>query len=76
MGNLPDILDLPVDHGTLGMLTGFDCLDENEIRTRGLMGVRQNFYGLGKAAIELILTILDGKAYRPIERIGGITVLP
>ena len=58
------------------MLTGFDCLDENEIRTRGLMGVRQNFYGLGKAAIELILTILDGKAYRPLERIGGITVLP
>lgn len=58
------------------LLTGFDCLNEQEIRSRRLIGIRQNFYGLGKAAIDLMITILDGKAYRSIVQIGGILILP
>lgn len=57
-------------------LTGFDCIDESEIKSHGFISVRQNFYGLGKAAIELMLKILDGQPYPAAEFVDGIIVTP
>ena len=55
-------------------VTGFDCFDAEKTKQRGFISVKQDFFGIGNAAMKLMLNILDGKPYRKNELVECMLV--
>ncbi|MBR2968233.1 MAG: GntR family transcriptional regulator [Clostridia bacterium] len=55
-------------------ITGFDCIDEDFIRSNHIICIKQNFMEIGSTAMNLLLQILDGQHYLSKTYIPGILI--